>query len=116
MLTADAKGYAPVSQELDLRAGMQPRTLVEMRLDRGRSLSGVVRDAEGRPVKGCTVVLRFGGQLQLQNLVYSGVDGQFTMGSAPTTGGSVCVIDEHYETLAAAEIGAGDVALTIGVK
>jgi hypothetical protein len=115
-LTVDAKGYAPASREVDLRGKMQPRTLVEVRLDRGRPVSGIVRDAEGRPVKGCTIVLRFGGQLQLQNLVYSGVDGRFAIASAPTTGGSVCVIDESYKTLAVAEISAGDVALTIGVK
>jgi hypothetical protein len=61
-------------------------------------------------------VLQVAGHLQLQNLVYSDADGRFEIASAPTTGGSVCVIDESYKTLVAAEIGAGDVALTIGAK
>ncbi len=115
-LTVDAKGYAPAAQELDLRSRHQPQILVEMRLDRGRPVEGVVLDAQGAPVKGCTVVLQFGRQLLLENLVYSGVDGRFTIPAAPTTGGSVCVIDESYRTLATAEIGPGELMLTIGGK
>jgi hypothetical protein len=113
-LTVDAKGYAPAARELDVRGTLQPQTLVEMRLDRGRLVEGVVLDAEGLPVKGCTVVLRLGRQLQLENLVYSGVDGRFTLPAAPMTGGSVCVIDESYRTLATAELGPGELVLTIG--
>ena len=115
-LTVDAKGYAPAARELDLRGGLQPQTLVEMRLDRGRPVGGVVLDAEGQPVKGCAVVLQFGRELQTENLVYSGVDGRFTIPAAPTKGGSVCVIDKSYRTLATAEIGPGEVVLRIGGK
>jgi hypothetical protein len=112
-LTVDASGYAPKSRQLDLRSGLEPETPVEMRLDRGRRLTGVVVGASGEPVKGSTIALRLGGLLQLENLVYSGADGHFAIDSVPLTGGSVCVIDEAYRTLAVAEIGTGDVVLTI---
>ena len=113
-LTVDAKGYAPASQELDLRGTLEPETKVEVRLDRGRQLSGVVLDAAGEAVHGSTVVLIVGGQLQLANLVYSDADGRFVIDSVPTSGASVCVIDESYRTLAKAEVGAGDVVLKLG--
>ena len=112
-VTVDAKGYAPSSQKLDLSGDLGPETLVEMRLDRGRSLRGRVVDATGSPAKGSTVVLRLGGMLQTKNLVYTGADGYFVIESAPLTGGSVCVIDKNYRTLAATEIGAGEVVLTL---
>lgn len=112
-LTVDAKGYAPSSRKLDLRGRLRPDTLVEVHLERGRSLSGIVVDNEGQPVKGCAVALRASGMLQLESLVYSGADGRFTIEAAPVKGGSVCVIDEAYRILATAEIDAGDVTLTL---
>jgi hypothetical protein len=112
-LTVDAKGYAPASQELDLRGTLEPETRVDVRLERGRQLSGIVLDSAGEPVNGGTVVLIAGGQLQLRNLVYSGVDGRFVIDSVPTSGASVCVIDENYRTLATTEVGTGEVVLKI---
>jgi len=112
-VTAGAKGYSPATQQLDLGGRLGPTTLVELRLERGHAVSGIVVDAAGQPVKGCTVVLRVGGMLQTENQVYSGADGRFTIEAAPLSGGSVCVIDESYHTLASAEIGPGDVVLTL---
>jgi len=115
-VTVDARGYAPVTRSLDLRSGLQPQTTVELRLDHGHPVAGLVRDAEGLPVQGSTVVLLYGGQLQLENLVYSDVDGRFTIPTAPASGGSVCVVDAAYRLLATAEIGPGEVVLTIDAR
>jgi hypothetical protein len=108
-----AKGYASASQELDLRGPLQPELAVDLPLARGRPVSGRVVDATGQPVKGCTVVLFTGSHLDMDNMTHADAQGRFTIPCAPTTGAQVWVIDESYRALATAEIGAGDVVLTL---
>jgi hypothetical protein len=108
-----ARGYASVSQELDLEGPLQPEVVVEMLLERGRSVSGRVVDGAGAPVKGCTVVLFTGSHLDLENLTHADAEGRFKISSAPESGAQVWVIDESYRALATAAVGAGEVLLTV---
>jgi 5-hydroxyisourate hydrolase-like protein (transthyretin family) len=112
-VSMSARGYASVSQELDLSGPLQPEVVVEMLLERGQPVSGRVVDGAGQPVKGCTVVLFTGSHLDMENSTHTDAEGRFTIPSAPVSGAQVWVIDESYRALATAEVGAGEVLLTV---
>ena len=53
MMTASAPGFAPSCTELDVTRPVEP---IEIRLDRGATISGHVFDPTGQPVLGARIV------------------------------------------------------------
>ena len=94
VVTAQAAGYAPEMQPLNVQPGLAP---VELRLGPGNTIRGRVVDREGHPIKGAIVgPFRWRGHQTLEWRVETDALGQFRWDDAPSDAVSMSASKRGY--------------------
>jgi hypothetical protein len=106
-------GYPPEMRHVDLRGYAGQMYPLEIQLQEGRSITGIVVDGEGLPVKGIAVAVMLKQHWFSSTLVYSGNDGRFKIDFVPRVGGKLCALSAQRRNLAEVDISGDEVILIV---